>query len=155
MKRKAFYLSLGALIIMLLLVSGCAPGNERFVTGPAGFWAGLWHGFICFFTFIISLFSDTVHIYEVNNTGGWYDFGFVLGVACFFGGSSGPFSCKKKTYRMGDKEWEEIGTKVEEKVKQAIREWTDETKEKDEEWEEIGRKIEDKIKRELRKWAEK
>ncbi len=69
------------LALMLLLVAGCAPGNERFVTGAAGFWAGLWHGLICLITFIISLFNDSVHMYEVNNTGGWYDFGFLLGAA--------------------------------------------------------------------------
>jgi hypothetical protein len=28
--------------------------NEKFDVAPAGFWAGLWHGFISLFTFIIS-----------------------------------------------------------------------------------------------------
>ena len=47
---------------------------------PAGFWAGLWHGVISPVTFIVSLFNDDVAIYEVNNDGGWYDFGFLVGV---------------------------------------------------------------------------
>ncbi len=38
-------------------------------------------------TFIISLFSDTVGIYEVHNNGGWYDFGFVIGASVFLGGT--------------------------------------------------------------------
>lgn len=52
---------------------------------PAGFWAGLWHGMICPITFIVSLFNADVRIYEVNNNGRWYDFGFILGVASAFG----------------------------------------------------------------------
>jgi len=42
---------------------------------------------IAFFTFIISLFTDSVSVYEVHNNGGWYDFGFLLGAGVFFGGS--------------------------------------------------------------------
>jgi hypothetical protein len=29
---------------------------------------------------MISLFTDSVAIYEVNNSGGWYNFGFVIGI---------------------------------------------------------------------------
>ena len=60
----------------------------------AGFWRGLWHGFICWLTFIISLFSDTVTVYEVHNNGGWYNFGFLLGAATAFGGGGGAASRK-------------------------------------------------------------
>ena len=45
-----------------------------------------WHGIIVPITFIISLFSDTVGIYEVSNNGGWYDFGFLIGASLFLGG---------------------------------------------------------------------
>lgn len=47
---------------------------------PSGFWSGLWHGLISFFTFIGSLFNENVAMYDINNTGGWYDFGFLIGV---------------------------------------------------------------------------
>ncbi len=76
------------LILVLLIFNSCAPGNEEFVQAPAGFWMGLWHGFISLFTFVISLFSDTVEIYESNNNGGWYNFGFIIGISIFYGGSS-------------------------------------------------------------------
>lgn len=76
------------ILLILLSFTSCAPGNEEFTQQAAGFWMGLWHGFISFFTFIISLFNDNVGIYEVNNNGGWYNFGFILGVSIFFGGSS-------------------------------------------------------------------
>jgi hypothetical protein len=90
------------LILVLIAMAGCAPGPNRLSDAAgekesaAGFWKGLWHGFIVLFTFIVSLFSDSVRIYEVNNTGGWYDFGFLLGVMIFFGGS-GSGACKKSS----------------------------------------------------------
>ncbi|MEZ5105260.1 MAG: hypothetical protein R2757_12240 [Draconibacterium sp.] len=51
-----------------------------------GFWHGLWHGVIAPVSFVISLFSDKVAMYAVNNNGGWYDFQFVLGAGILFGG---------------------------------------------------------------------
>ena len=53
---------------------------------PAGFWAGLWHGLICPITFIVSLFNPKVRIYEANNRGRLYDFGFHIGASCALGG---------------------------------------------------------------------
>lgn len=144
------------LIIFLLVSISCAPGNTRFEEKPAGFWAGLWHGLIIVVTFIISLFTDSVHMYEVNNSGNWYNFGFLLGAIIILGGSCGSRKTKK---RKREKEWEEIGEKVEEKIRKGIQSWVDESKEKPKEeemdWKEIGSKVEEKIKRELRKWAEK
>jgi hypothetical protein len=78
--------------VLLLVLSACAAGANSAVDVPseagdvAGFWLGLWHGIIIPVTFIVSLFSETVSIYEVHNTGGWYDFGFVLGAGVFLGG---------------------------------------------------------------------
>lgn len=57
------------------------PGSE-----PAGFWAGLWHGLIIVIVFIVSLFHSGVRIYEKNNRGLWYDFGFLIGVSIALGG---------------------------------------------------------------------
>ncbi len=71
----------GQLLLLAVFLVGCAAGNPKFTEeAPAGFFYGLWHGFIIVFTFIISLFSDQTTIYELNNTGGWYNFGFLLGV---------------------------------------------------------------------------
>jgi len=81
-------------IFALFILSSCAPGNERFDAIPAGFWAGLWHGFISLVTFIISLFNESVNIYETNNSGWAYNLGFILGIAIFYGGSS-KSSCRK------------------------------------------------------------
>ena len=54
------------------------------ITDPCGFWEGLWHGIILPFSFIGSLCSENINIYELNNNGGWYDFGFCIGVGAFF-----------------------------------------------------------------------
>jgi hypothetical protein len=77
----------------LLLVVGCAAGPNGLANVPnaggevAGFWLGLWHGMISPITFIISLFKDTVHLYEVHNSGAMYNLGFVLGAGSLGGGS--------------------------------------------------------------------
>jgi hypothetical protein len=49
-----------------------------------GFFAGLWHGLIFPLAFLVSLFAPNIAIYAVPNNGGWYDFGFFLGI-CVFG----------------------------------------------------------------------
>ena len=72
-----------------LLLSSCAAGpNPEVGAGEdtPGFLVGLWHGLIVFFTFVISLFTDKVSVYEVANDGNWYDFGFFLGLMISLGG---------------------------------------------------------------------
>lgn len=88
---KKFYL-IPVLLVVMVLLAACAAGPNE-LTGTlnvegevAGFWLGLWHGFISPVAFIISLFNDRVNIYEVANNGGWYNFGFMMGVAIIFGG---------------------------------------------------------------------
>ncbi len=76
--------------VLVLLTACAATGNEVAGTasGQPGFWLGLWHGVISPITFIVSLFRDDVGIYEVANSGGWYDFGFMFGVSIAFGSSA-------------------------------------------------------------------
>jgi hypothetical protein len=86
--------SLTLLVLVLLLLcilAGCAPGltppkgtaSEH--DGVAGFWLGLWQGFIAPFVFVVSLFKSNLNIYEAHNNGAWYNFGYLFGLACFFG----------------------------------------------------------------------
>ncbi len=81
--------TIGALALtagLMLALSACAAGANPAVTDDgSGFWLGLWHGIILPVTFVISLFTDTVNIYEADNNGNWYDFGFVLGLVLFSG----------------------------------------------------------------------
>ena len=78
-------------VLVAFLFTGCADVTlieECTTVAPYGFWSGLWHGIVAPFAFIGSLFSDSIAMYAVNNNGGWYDFGFVLGAGILFGGSS-------------------------------------------------------------------
>ena len=47
--------------------------------GP-GFLEGVWHGFIFPVAWLLSLFTDDIAVYAVPNNGGWYDFGYFLGI---------------------------------------------------------------------------
>jgi hypothetical protein len=154
MQKRWHRITLAAVLIFILLtLSGCAAGPTRFVDHPAGFLAGVWHGFIIVVAFIIGLFTDSVQIYARNNTGALYDLGFVLGIFIMLGGSGGR-KWKKKCKKKKEREWDEIGARVEEKVRKGIKSWLEESGEREKEWTEIGKKIEEKIKRELRDWAE-
>jgi hypothetical protein len=79
-------------LLLLVILAGCAPGPNPSKgvaiekDGVAGFWLGLWQGFIAPIVFVPSLFSKDLSIYEVHNTGAWYNFGYLFGLACFFGG---------------------------------------------------------------------
>jgi hypothetical protein len=93
--KKIFNQKVILFAVLILILVSCTAGNERFDADPAGFWAGLWHGFISFFTFIISLFNDNVKVYEVTNSGHLYDLGFILGIMFFYGGGS-KGTCRRR-----------------------------------------------------------
>jgi hypothetical protein len=87
-------LTAAILLIFVLMVFSlsCVPGFNDVEKTPnkngkvAGFWLGIWHGLLSPITFIISLFSKNVRFYEVHNSGGWYNFGFVIGAGLFLSG---------------------------------------------------------------------
>jgi hypothetical protein len=97
--RKA--LTLGVLAVALVVMAGCAAGPNELANSPdaegdvAGFWLGLWHGIIAPFAFIVSLFSDEVHVYEVHNSGNWYNLGFLLGITIILGGGGGGAASRR------------------------------------------------------------
>ncbi len=74
--------------LVILGAGGCAagPGLTGSAVGPtpAGFWLGFWHGLIAPVTFLVSLFNDSVSIYEIHNNGNWYDAGFMIGISSIF-----------------------------------------------------------------------
>jgi len=79
-------IGLFALCIGALVVSSCAHQPAPSANDPPGFFSGLLHGFLILFGFIGSLFTD-VRIYAFPNSGGWYDFGYLIGASMFLGGS--------------------------------------------------------------------
>jgi len=151
------YISFLSIVMAVMLLTACAAGNEQFTAAePAGFWYGLWHGAIAVISLIIHIFNSDVMVYEVNNTGGWYDCGFIFGLLFIWGGSS-HVCCRSSEQKQRDKEWDEIGEKVEIKVMRRLKDWAadEDATDKDQEWDEIGKKVEKKLKRKIREWAEK
>ena len=148
--------ALAVLILLVVLFSGCAANHEMYEAEPAGFWAGLWHGLILLVTFIINLFTDSVGIYEVNNSGAWYNFGFLLGVMMSFG-HGGLWRPVRKSFSSkcrDEEEWEEIAKKVEKKVRKNIKGWVNESDESGKEWEEIAKKVEKKVRKNIKDWVD-
>lgn len=73
---------------LALALSACAATQPADAVAPSapGFWIGVWHGFILPIAWIVSLFDDQVAIYAVPNNGGWYDFGYFVGIGCLGSG---------------------------------------------------------------------
>ncbi|OGU67356.1 MAG: hypothetical protein A2499_13485 [Stygiobacter sp. RIFOXYC12_FULL_38_8] len=92
-------LQLGYSIVILSLVfllTSCMPGEGNYhAKNLAGFFTGVWHGWIAPFSLVMGLFDPAVRVYEINNTGWWYDFGFYIAIIGGFGGAS-LFRKKKK-----------------------------------------------------------
>jgi len=88
MKNKTLRWLIFSLIVLLAL-TGCIPGDgTSSATSQAGFFWGIWHGWIAPISLIISIFDKNIHIYEVFNNGFWYDLGFYMAIISGFGGIS-------------------------------------------------------------------
>jgi len=96
------------IMILMVLVTGCAPGSsveletpesrvQLTTPGPnpltgepaengrvAGVAQGLWHGLIAPVTVVGSFFNPDMQMYEVHNNGREYNLGFLIGVALVF-----------------------------------------------------------------------
>lgn len=87
-RKLTMLILLLTLLLAAVAISGCAQYNQEVNTagseGVAGFWSGLWQGFILPVAFIASLFDTSVGIYEIHNDGNLYNFGFVLGTWLVF-----------------------------------------------------------------------
>ena len=77
------YIKYLLMITTVLFLSGCADTvtfQQAAEVTQVGFWYGFWHGLIFPISFIVSLFDSDVAVYAIYNNGGWYDFGFFLGI---------------------------------------------------------------------------
>jgi PBP1b-binding outer membrane lipoprotein LpoB len=96
------------LLLLAVLMTGCAPGSSVEVNTPetsvelttpgpnpnvneaaengrvAGVAQGLWHGLIAPVTAIGSFFNPDMQMYEVHNNGREYNLAFLIGVALVF-----------------------------------------------------------------------
>lgn len=73
-----------AALAPLLALAACAEQVKTAVQPDApGFLLGVWHGFIFPVAWVLSLFVENVAVYAVPNNGGWYNFGYFLGIVVF------------------------------------------------------------------------
>jgi hypothetical protein len=86
-KMQVRFLRLCAMFALMgLALAACATQPLPSAENPPGFWMGLVHGFTCWFALIGELFTN-YRVYAFPNTGGFYDFGFVLGASAVLGGT--------------------------------------------------------------------
>ena len=97
------------LLVMLLfglaalLLAGCVPGDgANTPANPAGFFWGIWHGWLAPISLIIGLVNGDIRIYEVYNSGWWYDLGYYMAIIGGFGGFSLFRREKKRRGSRGD-----------------------------------------------------
>ncbi|WP_054025091.1 hypothetical protein [Bacillus sp. FJAT-28004] len=83
------------LLIMVLMtftvlsLTGCVPGDGvNNAQHPAGFFWGIWHGWVAPISLILGIFKHHIRVYEIYNSGWWYDLGFYIAVISGFGGIS-------------------------------------------------------------------
>ncbi|MBB1159521.1 MULTISPECIES: hypothetical protein [Amycolatopsis] len=91
----------GVLLALMPALAACAARADALAEPglSPGFWLGLWHGFICPITFLVSLFNDHVGIYEVRNNGHLYDLGFVVGAVLVASVFHGPAHARRRRRR--------------------------------------------------------
>ncbi len=77
--------------LCLATLAACAAQPYTHTPGAPGFFHGLLHGFIAWFALVGHIFNPEIRIYAYPNSGGWYDFGFLIG-ASLRGGGAGAAS---------------------------------------------------------------
>ncbi len=150
MKTKKMLILFFTLLVAGALGCAAGPQGPYSADAPAGFFAGIWHGFIAWITFVLSLFSQ-VKMYSVDNTGSGYNLGFLIGMACWLGGWGGSWQYRRKTAE--ERDWDEVAEKVEARLKRDLRNWA-QTGDTDD-WDEVEKQVERKIRKIIRDWAEK
>ncbi len=87
--NKKHIRNFATILLIGILMTACFPGGgSSGVDDPAGFFSGIWHGWIAPISLIMGFFNKSISIYEIHNTGWWYDFGFYMAIISGFGGLS-------------------------------------------------------------------
>ena len=82
-------------ILVGILLGACSTQPAPLGHDLPGFFTGLWNGFSAPFALIGSIFWP-IRVYAFPNSGGWYDFGYVIGVSIIFG--SGGHGARRRRY---------------------------------------------------------
>ncbi len=76
-----------AAVAALFTLAACATRPMGTHHDPA-FIRGVIDGLLAPVSFVLSLFSDTIRMYQFPNIGRWYDFGFLIGLSVWGGGGA-------------------------------------------------------------------
>ena len=90
--------------LTIRLASGAAGPTTAASAVPAdqqaGFWLGLWQGLLIAVAFVVSLFNPDVGIYEIQNSGAWYNnLAFVLGIVAPLSGGARAGASRARSRR--------------------------------------------------------
>ena len=91
MARWAIIIGLLIFIGALSLISSGMvhlAGDSYYLVKEAGFFSGLVHGILAPITLVLGLFIK-INMYELNNGGWWYNFGFLFGLLIVWGAEKG------------------------------------------------------------------
>ncbi|REE84428.1 hypothetical protein A8990_115106 [Paenibacillus taihuensis] len=89
MKKFRLLLIMVMLLAITMTLTSCVPGDGvNTASRPAGFFWGIWHGWVAPISLIIGIFKHHIRVYEIHNIGWWYDAGFYIAVISGFGGIS-------------------------------------------------------------------
>ena len=95
--KKTFFVLLA--VMLLAALTGCVPGDgTNTLADPAGFFSGIWHGWIAPFSLVYSLVTKETGIYEVFNNGFRYNLGYYMAIISGFGGLAISRGKKKKRH---------------------------------------------------------
>lgn len=87
--KKRYLLLLLTTAFTAVILTGCVPGDgANTPQNPAGFFWGIWHGWVAPVSLILGLFRKGIRIYETANKGWVYDLGFYMAIISGFGGLS-------------------------------------------------------------------
>jgi hypothetical protein len=87
MTRPTRLIVLSGAVLLALAACASQPAAAA-ASGAPGFWWGLLHGWIAPFALVGHIFDHDIRVYAFPNSGGWYDFGFLLGVGMLGGGAA-------------------------------------------------------------------
>ena len=76
-----------AFIVFGVYVVATRLGMPTIEPNLASFWLGLWQGLIVILSFVTSLFDQNITLYQVGNTGFWYNLGYLFGLSISLGGT--------------------------------------------------------------------
>ena len=70
------------LVVLTFALTACIAKQSGAAVSPngPGFLDGVLHGFIFPVAWAVSLFTDKIAVYDVPNSGGWYNFGYFIGI---------------------------------------------------------------------------